>query len=55
MTLALCVLSVHSLAVRVQTGVGHVHTVAMSGPWYTASVNGGATLLGTMAPARLCV
>ena len=27
-----CVLVVHSLAVWVQTGVGHVHTVAMSGP-----------------------
>ena len=29
--------------------------VAMSGPWYTAGANGGATLLGTMVPARLCV
>ena len=36
-------------------GVGHVHTVAMSGSWCTAGVNGGATLLGTMVPARLCV
>ena len=25
------------------------------GPWYTAGANGGATLLGTMAPVRLCV
>ena len=25
------------------------------GPWYTAGVNGGATLLETMGPARLCV
>ena len=25
------------------------------GPWYTVSVNGGATLLGTMVPARLGV
>ena len=29
--------------------------VAMSGPWYTAGANGGATLLGTMVLARLCV
>ena len=29
--------------------------VAMSGPWYTAGANGGATLLGTLVPARLCV
>ena len=27
----------------------------MIGPWYTAGANGGATLLGTMVPARLCV
>ena len=32
MTLAVCVLFVPGLAVWVSTGVGHVHTVAMSGP-----------------------
>ena len=51
----LCVLFVHRLAVLLQTGVGHVHTVSMSGPWYTAVVNGGVTLLGTIVPASLCV
>ena len=51
----LCVLFVHRLAVWVSTGVGHAHTVAMSGPWYTAGANGGATLLGTRVPAILCV
>ena len=39
---------------------GHVgrrraHTARWWGPWYTAGANGGATLLGTMVPARLCV
>ena len=55
LVLCVCVLFVHRLAVWVYAGVGHVHTVAMSGSWCTAGVNGCATLLGTMVPARLCV
>ena len=50
----ICVLFVHRLAVLVKTGAGHVHTVAMSGSWCTAGVNGVATLSGTMV-LRGCV
>ena len=47
-------LFVNSLAVWLPVGVGHVHTVAMSGPGTQRDVNGVATVLGTMV-LRGCV
>ena len=53
MALALCVVDA-SPSVWVYTGVGHVHTVAMSGPGALHGVNDVATVLGTMV-LRGCV
>ena len=49
-----CVLLVHRLAVWVSTGVGHAHTVVMSGPGAQPDVNGVTTRLGRMV-LRGCV
>ena len=54
MAMALCVVcaSPRGVGVDWRRACPHRRNV---GAWYTAGVNGGATLLGTMVPARLCV
>ena len=54
MALALCVESASPRNVGVDRRRACPHHRDF-GPWYTAGVNVGATLLGTMVPARLCV
>ena len=55
MILVVCVLLVHRSAVWVYTGVGHAHTVVLSGPWYTARCQWCRDILGHNGAARLCV
>ena len=54
MAMALCVVcaSLRCVGVDRRRACPHRRDV---GPWYTAGANGGATLLVTMVPARLCV
>ena len=54
MALALCVVCASPLGVGVDRRRACPHRRDV-GPWYTAGANGGATLLGAMVPARLCV